>query len=113
MLVAYGCRYGDLLMQQGRHEEAQDYYRSALKADPENRENLERYASFLASHDMDDALFYYQVSWGVTPMAKPYVSEACNDADHGVWLCVCSGPCSATSSIGTIGKSLPTSLTLF
>lgn len=49
-------------MQQGRHEEAQDYYRMALKADPENRENLERYASFLASHDMDDALFYYQVS---------------------------------------------------
>jgi tetratricopeptide (TPR) repeat protein len=59
---ACDCRYGDLLMQQGRHEEAQDYYRSALKADPENRENLERYASFLASHDMDDALFYYQVS---------------------------------------------------
>lgn len=58
------CRYGDLLVRQEKHEEAQDYYRMALKADPENRQNLERYAAFLATHNMDEALYYYQVREG-------------------------------------------------
>lgn len=64
MLTNGVCRYGDLLVRQEKHEEAQDYYRMALKADPENRQNLERYAAFLATHNMDEALYYYQVRRG-------------------------------------------------
>ena len=43
-------RYGELLMRQGQHEEAQAFFRKALKADPENRQNLERYANFLGMY---------------------------------------------------------------
>ena len=61
--LVYVCvgRLGELLMKLNRPEEAQEYYRKALKIDPDNRQNLERYASFLATYDMEDALIYYQV----------------------------------------------------